>query len=94
MVWSGQEIVALGTEAEGLNEGVILQHFWDKQVLLDCSWSWPIPVTYRKDRSSGVGDGDLSLNCNCLQYKQLSCSSGFPGERRKKILAYLGWVLV
>lgn len=25
--WSGQERVALGTEAEGLNEGVILQHF-------------------------------------------------------------------
>lgn len=86
VVWSGQEIVALGTEAEGLSEGVILQHFWDKQVLLDCCWSWPTPVTYRKDRSSGVGDGDLSLNCKCLQYKQLSCSSGLPrGEKKSNI---------
>lgn len=27
VVWGGQEIVALGTETGGLNEGVVLQHF-------------------------------------------------------------------
>lgn len=33
-----------------------------------------------------MGDGDLSLNYKCLQYKQLSCSSGFPrGEKKNNI---------
>lgn len=67
-------------------KGLFCSIFWDKQVLLDCSWCWPTRGTYRKDRSSGVGDGDLSLNCKCLQYKQLSCSSGLPrGEKKNYI---------